>query len=178
MALDEFCEEVATQYQWPQIIVAGDFNFVFDSNRDSLNRVYSNNEATLASTVESQMEERELTDSIHFNGQNAPQFTWRRANCCSRLDHIFVSTGLSSSISNRKTEWYSFGSSYDHASVTIALNKEKGIPRGRGFPKLFHSDINSSVAASWLANQLDEAMAQIPQHWNPHQSHDFIKMIL
>ena len=176
-SLDDFCEAVAEQYQWPQVVIAGDFNFVFDPTRDSLNRQQSQTEATLTSVVANHLEERELVDSALCLEQASPSFTWRRANCCSRLDYILTSTGLSSRISSVQTEWFVFGSSYDHASVTIKFVKEIGIPRGRGYPKLFQADIGSPRDCLWLADRLDEANAQIPQHWNPHQSHEFLKMI-
>ena len=175
---DEFMEEVSSQYSWPHSIIAGDFNFVFNPDVDSLNRQRSAQESTLAALVESFLTERELLDSIcHDRGSNC-NFTWRRANCCSRLDHIFISTGLSSRVQSFETLWYSFGSNYDHATINVKIGDKIGIPRGRGFPKLFKSDINSANNITWIKQQLEDAKLQIPSHWNPHQSHDFLKMIL
>lgn len=127
--------------------------------------------------MESHLDDRQLIDSFP-QGQQNEKFTWRRGNCCSRLDYIFVSTGLSSRITQVNTEWYTFGSNYDHASVTVEIRNKVGIPRGRGFPKLFKSDISSPRSIAWLAAQLEAAKAQIPLHWNPHQIHEFLKMSL
>ena len=176
--LDEFIEEVGASFEWPHIIIAGDFNFVFNVDRDSRNRQTSQNEATLAAMVGSQLEERELQDSAVFDTQDANRFTWRRADCCSRLDYIFMSTGLSCRLRKFQTEWHSFGSTYDHASVTIDLRNRSALPRGKSFPKLFKSDIMTANAIPWLTAQLNEAKLQIPTYWNPHQVHDFLKMTL
>ena len=176
-SIDEFVDDVASQYNWPQVIIAGDFNFVLYPDSDSLNRQSSQAERTLAASVESHLDDRQLIDSFP-QGQQNEKFTWRRGNCCSRLDYIFVSTGLSSRITEVNTEWYTFGSNYDHASVTVEIQNKVGIPRGRGFPKLFKSDISSPRSIAWLAAQLEAAKAQIPLHWNPHQIHEFLKMSL
>ena len=177
-AVDEFMEEVATQYSWPYLVIAGDFNFVFNPNFDSLNRQNSQAEATLATTVEGKLEELELLDSIWLYSQGIDRFTWRRANCCSRLDYIFLSTGLSSIVQSANTEWYMFGSNYDHASVSIKIGKKIGFTRGRSFPKIYKSDIASPRSVAWIAERLEEAKSQIPSHWNPHQVHEFLKMTL
>ena len=176
--IDEFMEDVSMQYGWPQLILAGDFNFVFHPRSDSLNRLSSQNESTLAAYVESNLEERELIDSICFDSLGTDRYTWRRANCCSRLDYIFLSTGLSSQVQCAKTDWYQFGSKYDHASVTVTMGRKTGFSRGRSFPKLYKSDISSPVSVAWVGEQLEQAKRQIPIHWNPHQVHEFLKMTL
>ena len=180
-SLDEFVDDVASQHNWPQIIIAGDFNFVLRPDSDSLNRQSTQAERTLAALVEGHLDDRQLVDSTSQNQQSQQRhelFTWRRGNCCSRLDYVFVSTGLSSRITHVKTEWYSFGSNYDHASVSVEFQNKVGIPRGRSFPKLFKSDISSSRSIAWLVDQIQAAKAQIPVHWNPHQIHEFLKMSL
>ena len=180
-ALDEFVDEVANQYDWPSIVLAGDFNLVFDPNTDSMNRQQSHSEMNLASRVQSKLEERDLVDSLcssQFSVSSIDRFTWRRANCCSRLDYVYVSTSLISRVQAHETQWYSFGSTYDHASVTVKIGSKIEIPRGRSFPKLFKSDIVSPRSVEWIRSQLEEARLQIPNHWNPHQVHDFLKMIL
>ena len=177
-ALDEFCTEVADSYNWPHIIIAGDFNFVFNPNVDALNRQSSQSELALATLVSRLLDEKDLTDSIIFREQAASRFTWRRGICCSRLDYIFVSTGLRSQIDSQIISWHEFGSRYDHAAVSIDIKEKSVIPRGRGYPKLFNSDIRDSRSVIWLLGQLEAAKLQIPTYWNPHQAHDFLKMSL
>ena len=177
-ALDEFVDEVSGQFEWPHIVMAGDFNFVFKPNVDSLNRQTSQSESALSAMVEGHLEERELIDSILFDSHSTDRFTWRRDNCCLRLDYIFVSTGLSGRVQQSITEWYTYGSRYDHASVSVKIGKSNNILRGRSFPKLFKSEISSSNSVPWLIERLEEARAQIPTYWNPHQVHDFLKMTL
>ena len=120
-ALDEFVDEVSEQLEWPHLVITGDFNFVFNPDQDSLNRQFSQNESILAAMVESYLDERECIDCICFNSSDKDRFTWRRANCCSRLDYIFVSAGLSSRIRQFRTDWFVFGSKYDHAAVSIKV---------------------------------------------------------
>ena len=177
-ALDEFCNDIAEASNWPHIVLAGDFNLVFNPNLDSLNRQCTQNESTLAVSVGRSLEEKDLIDSIIFDSLDSNRFTWKRGICCSRLDYIFISTGLSSRVDSFKTSWYKFGSRYDHAAVSIGIKEKSTIPRGRGYPKLFKNDINSPRSRTWLIGQLESAKLQIPNHWNPHQVHDFLKMTL
>ena len=180
-ALDEFVEEVATQYNWPHLVLAGDFNLVFDPNTDSMNRQQSQTESNLAVRIQNKLDDRDLIDSLcssQSRANNINRFTWRRSNCCSRLDYTFVSASLFSRIQAFETKWYSFGSTYDHASVSIKIGNKIEIPRGRSFPKLFKSDIALPRSVEWIRSQLEEARLQVPNHWNPHQIHDFLKVTL
>ena len=180
-ALDEFCDDVAElspTSTWPNVIIAGDFNFVFDPDLDSLNRLNSQNESSLASLVGGYLEEKGMTDCLLYDPQPMNRYTWRRGSCCSRLDYIFASGGLSSRIASCNTEWYAFGSNYDHASVSITIKEKVEIPKGRGYPKLFKNDISSIRSVTWLKARLEESRNQIPNHWNPHQVHEFLKMTI
>ena len=47
--------------------------------------------------------------------------------------------------------------------------------KGRGFPKLFKTDITGEKNKGWIKSQIDFFMRQVPQRWDPHMKLDFLK---
>jgi len=82
------------------IVVSGDFNFVFNPEVDSIGRKQSNQEVKVKNTFDQIMTKFELVDTFRrINGYGG--FTWGRDNpnyMRSRLDHICVSQNLSNSL--------------------------------------------------------------------------------
>jgi exonuclease III len=79
------------QHRFPEYltIAAGDFNVCLN-NTDSINRNKSKTEVNLAESIISNNKITNLVDAyrvIHEKGG----YTWKRGNCCSRLDYIFLS---------------------------------------------------------------------------------------
>ena len=56
----------------------------------------------------------------------------------------------------------------DHALVTLELKLNPPDERGKGFLKLFATDIVTKEAKLWIINALVAAEWDIPDRWNPH----------
>ena len=104
--------------------------------------------------------------------------TWRRGNCLSKLDYVYVSHSLATNIAKAELLWYEFGALFDHAALRVKFQGSSGTLRGRSFPKIFKTDISTEQDKMWLAEQIRHCEAQIPPHWNPHMRLDFIKTTL
>ena len=174
--LDEVIESMVLQNESFESAIIGDFNVVLDRVAGASNRVGSRPEIELASLVTEAMIDRSMVEPVEFQRENS--HTWRRGNCLSKLDYVFLSRALQAKQSRAHLRWYEFGAFYDHASLRVSFRKDLTTMKGRSFPKLFKSDIKLEADRRWLADQLGQIEAQIPQGWDPHTRLDFVKMML
>ena len=175
--LDAVLENLSEQSLDFNIAVAGDFNLVIHPDKGSLNRIGTTTERNLATFVQEAFAHRSLLE-INPKDSQKNFFTWKRGNCFSKLDYIFVSPLLSANIAKSVIKWYEFGSRYDHACVDVLFTAIRVTSRGRSFPKLFKTDIALESDRIWIRDQLKEFVQQLPPHWNPHMQIDFIKTML
>ena len=89
------------------------------------------------------------------------------------MSRSIVANGVTANV-----KWHEFGSRLDHAAVCVKVKPALDTARGRGFPKLFKSDISKEGDRVWLLDQLRISESQIPAHWNPHLRLEFIKTML
>ena len=172
-AIDELCEELTVEGSNYEILVAGDFNAVLDQNEGSSNRMQSTAEKDLVHYIKGEFSQRDLEEPSGFKGH-----TWRRGTCTSKLDYIFVSRSLLYKVATTATQWYLFGSNFDHAAISAQFMASPNTTTGRGFPKIFKSDIANEVDQQWLREQLLQCENQFLPHWTPHMKLDFIKTML
>ncbi len=147
------------------------------SDYNSVNRVTTNQESRLANIVAAELDDRGLKDTIELLDDDCSCYTWRRGICASKLDYIFTTVGLQSSIKSCRTEWFAYGSQFDHAAVSISFDLSAN-KRGRSYPKIFQSDIKDESSSQWIRAQLMQVIDQIPDYWDPHMKYEFIKTML
>ena len=174
--LDNLTDGIISNNGSYEIILSGDFNVVLQANTGALNRIRSNTESELANLIIDAMEHRELIQPLDHMAGNC--YTWRRGNCFSKLDYVYLSRSLANKIVKAETIWHEFGARYDHAALRVQIKNTADTQRGRSFPKVFSSDIASELDRAWLKDQLLQSEAQIPAHWDPHMRLDFIKTML
>jgi len=161
-AIDEFWLEVSIDLH-THVIVAGDFNFVSDPEYFSTNRTSTSAEKRLDAMVQREFSDRGLKDTIDLLDDSCISYTWRRGTCASRLDYIFASTRLHNRITNCESKWFTFGSTFDHATVSVQFDLSENV-KGRSFVKLFSSDIRCKSDEEWLKLQLVTASDQSLPH--------------
>ena len=122
----------------PDMIIAGDFNFVFNELIDCQNRNVSNEEKTLADLVSDNMHSSNLWDLVQAS-QEVCNFTWRREAIRSRIDCIFASDQIASRVSKFTSKWQLIKT--DHAAIVIELAPTAQNVAGRSYPKLSFNDI-------------------------------------
>ena len=178
-SMDTFgIEAVNDENETFETIIAGDFNCVLNPALDAANRAQPMAEQRLVNIIKGEMEDRLLVDSAFKLQPGSNRFTWRRGNCYSKLDYVIVSASLAQKVSQARIDWYVWGSTYDHAMLRVSFDGDNTARRGKGYPKLFKSDISSENSKLWLRDQLLQAKSQIQPHWNPHQAHEFLKLMV
>ena len=175
-SLDEVTSDLLLSNETFDVVVCGDFNVVLDPALGSINRTSSRSEMELAQFVNESMLLRALHEPVTLNQQQC--YTWRRGICLSKLDYVFVSKDLLPMVVSTKINWHEFGSKFDHAAVRVEFKSISEIVKGRGFPKLYQTDIRAEADKQWLAAQLSKCQEQFLNHWNPHQKLEFIKTML
>ena len=122
-----------------------------------------------------------MADRSLFELKSTPgtaPFTWRRGNCFSRLDYVFVNSLLGAHVRSNRIAWYEFGSNFDHACVEATFVSGKSSTRGRSFPKLFKTDIASDLDRDWVKKHIEDTVAQFPGHWDPHMRLEYLKVVI
>ena len=122
----------------PHTIIGGDFNFVFDLQKDKLNGNMKTN-FKCRSTINKWMEESNMQDIWRIKNPHKRQYTWVSNNkppIMCRLDFFLISDNLNGWFKNCDIVP---GYRSDHSCITlnIEVNEET---RGRGFWK-FNSDL-------------------------------------
>ena len=174
---ESFCQEQSINL--PQnhnlfFTVAGDLNCVVQE-WDMQNRTRSRKEMDLAESIVNRMEQCGLYDSVLRSNQGN-NFTWCRDKTFSKLDYIFVCKDILKSIKSYDTVWDLVKS--DHAAISLKINFNSELKRGKSYPKLNASDIKSKNNYEELRKVIVEEIEGFPTHWNPHQRLDYIKMVI
>jgi len=162
-------------YPGTKIIISGDFNFVFSPDIDSIGRIKSKQEVKLSEYVEGMMTRFDLIDtyrSIHKWGG----FTWGKDNPSylrSRLDHILISKSMRTSLVQSYTS--KTPNESDHFIMYSELEMTD-IKFGPGIQRCNSELLNDDEVLRKCQDTLTNELQLIPNHWNPHQTLDFIKM--
>jgi len=168
-----------TKVKFPStnLIISGDFNFVFDKNTDSIGRHFKQQESELSDNVKRMMTRHNLTDSyrsIHKWGG----FTWGRDNpnyIRSRLDHILISNNLTNELIQSYTN--KSPNESDHSLLYIEMdNKETKF--GPGIKRCNSALLDNKDNLNNLLEVLSTHLNNIDTNWDPHQKLDYMKMIL
>ena len=91
---------------------------------------------------------------------------------------MFATPLLTVNSTSAIVKWHDFGAHSDHASVTTSFVMAHKSDKGRGFPKLFKTDITGEKNNGWIKSQIDFFMRQVPQRWDPLIKLDFLKAML
>ena len=174
--LDDITDGIAALNDSYETIICGDFNAVLDPRAGAQNRTRSVAESELSELITDAMDYRELTEPAELTVGNC--YTWRRGNCLSKLDYVFLSRSIANKIVKAEILWYEYGALFDHAALRVQFKGRLDTVRGKSFPKIFKTDIASEVDRAWLNDQLLQSESQILPHWSPHLRLDFIKTML
>ena len=169
----ETVTELAERYDCYNILLAGDFNLIFEA-KEAKNRTHTAQEKRMSNFVKDQARALSLADSW----EKDPLFTWRRPNSdiFSTIDRILF-TRDSLILKSCCTNW-SLGYS-DHAAVTAELRwKEKTLlPRSK-ITRLDPSLTRSEIYSREIVSSFDTMFSTMPQDWNPHLKLEFAKVCI
>jgi len=166
--------EMQTKYPEHLVISAGDYNVCMTEN-DLLNRKRTKTEQLLAENLVENNKIAKLKDAFREK-QPKNGFTWKRGNCYSRLDHIFVSEELIPHVKNAKLDWCLDKS--DHAAVIIEIVEENPTIRGPGIVKLNTKTLEDPIVVREIENEVKQMMDQTDESWNPHAKLEFLKVAI
>jgi exonuclease III len=178
----EFFNEVETwltdmyrKHPSANIIISGDFNFIFDPTKDSIGRNNKAQEQKLANHTIRLMTRLNLIDAYREKHKWGG-FTWGRNNPTymrSRLDHILVSKKIQDNIIQAYTTKTPYES--DHSLVYIELDMQE-TQYGPGIKRCNSDLLNTESVNIRVKSELSNIANEIPKHWNPHQKLDYMKM--
>ena len=134
-------------------IIAGDFNLVFDTKIDALNR--KNNNQKARKVLLQLFEDSMMTDVWRRSNPNTFQFTWHRRkpyDTYARLDYIFVSYGILSEVRSIK---HAPAYKSDHNAVVMEIECNAKFRRGPGFWKLNDSLLENIESLNRLNRAVD-----------------------
>ncbi len=163
--------EVQRAYPESEIVLAVDFNLVLNSG-DSVNRNTSNAELQCRNLVSRSLSRLDLIVSFRLFHPSGG-FTWSRGNCMSRLDMIFVTSGLARGLKISELNW-SFDNS-DHALLKSNFEYKTGIMKGPGLIRINAEILDNELILGQVKDELTRLIEQIPDNWNPHMKLDFVK---
>ena len=171
--LFENLNELSLNHDCVNIIVAGDFNLVFNKS-ETKNRLYNAQEARVATSVKNFISQANLT-SIW---KSKAEFTWNRANsdCFSTIDHVlFCSDHLQ--IKQVRTNWAL--SCSDHAAVEVGFEPigQKETNRTR-ITRLDPTLLKDGVIKAKISDEIRNLLEAAPEGWDPHLKLDFAKMCI
>ena len=158
-----------------EVVVAGDLNLVIDPETDSVNRVASVRENISSVLVRDNLTIMEISDSYREKLKKGG-YTWNRGNIYSRLDYVFCSKLFIASISSAKVDW-TFDKS-DHAAVRILVDLPVLNLKGPGLVRVNADILKIQHVKTEFRNRLIESISEIPEHWDPNQKLEFIKIVI
>ena len=141
-----------------EIIIGGDFNFIFDSKIDCTNEDRNNN-TQVKSIVEEYSEQMMLVDIFRQLHPDERKFTWSRKNpkyTASRIDFFLVNYGLVADA----TANIECAPTTDHDLITLQV-KIDNIKRGRSYWKINNSMLKESSFVNTINEVIDEAKFNI-----------------
>lgn len=166
----EFLTEV-DKFQNPNIIIAGDFNLVFDTSLDRAGSSEYNHPNSL-SVLCNFMENMELNDIWRIRNPDLQRYSCHKKNSLqfSRIDFFLVSSSLVQSVNSTGIK-PSFCSDHSIISLELKLNSS----RGPGFWKFNTSLLEDPEHNNRVQNAIDDAKANY-QHESPALCWEMIKM--
>ena len=164
------------QHKFPKYrtIAAGDYNACMNLN-DSLNRQRTNVEKLLSETINNNNKITNLVDAYRITNKEGG-FTWKRGNCYSRLDYIFISPSLTQQLVSAVQDW-TFESS-DHAAVILTLRCKETQIKGPGIVKVNTTILNNPEVTRQIEEEIIKMMNQTDDSWNPHLILEFFKVAI
>jgi len=164
------------QQRYPDFdtIYAGDLNICVSKVSDSLNRNRTKSEDLLSELIVENNKVVEVTDAYRAI-KKKDGYTWRRGECYSRLDYVFMSKSIKHRIASAATDW-AFDSS-DHAAVLVELFTSES-PRGPGLTKVNNGILKDPEISKKIGLEIEEMMSQSDPDWNPHTKLEFLKVCI
>ena len=159
----------------PELIMAGDFNFVFDGNVDCQNRKVTNDERKLADLVSAKLYDHNLWDLVQAS-QDINNFTWRQDTIRSKIDYFFATGQIAGSVGRFYNKWHLLKT--DHAAIIIELVQTTQNFAGRSYPKLSFNDIKEGVDREFIRKSIVTAKENIIDGWSPHEKLEFVKLMI
>ncbi len=173
--IENWIQEEIASYPSINIIISGDFNFIFDPNVDSVGRQYKKQEAKVAEMVKRIMTRLNLKDSYREKHKWGG-FTWGRNSPMyirSRLDHILIDANLTNDVIQCMTTRTPYES--DHSLLYVEINMDE-LKFGPGIKRCNADLLNDEIILKRVKENLKEIEREIPNHWNAHQQLDYMKM--
>ncbi len=167
-------EILRMQQNYPDFdtIYTGDINTCLTAD-DCLNRNRPKIEETLSTMIQENNKVIEVKDA--YRSKNPTEgFTWRRGECYSRLDYVFLSKALISKVSKTKIDW-AFEKS-DHAALIVELFDDDTPTQGPGLIKINVKILDDPVVTKKIESEITEMMNQTDISWNSHARLEFLKV--
>ena len=159
----------------PEIILAGDFNFVFDEDIDCQNRNVSKDERALAKYVSGKLYELELWDLVQ-SSQEVSNYTWRREAIRSRIDYVFGTNAIAGKVNSFYCKWQLVKT--DHAAIVVELSQSSKLFTGRSYPKLSFGDIKEIKDREYIRSVIKDAIENCLHEWTPHNRLEYVKLMV
>jgi len=175
---DQLYEKIIQfQQNYPEYhtIFAGDLNTCLSKREDSLNRNQSKNEEIIMNLIVENNKVINVVDAYRRTEPNSG-YTWKRGDCYSRLDYIFVSNGISHRISVSKLDW-AFESS-DHAALLTDILVEDTPKKGPGLIKLNTKILENAEVTKKIGEEIEDMISQTDKSWNPHTKLEFLNVCI
>ena len=166
--------EVQSEYSDHLTLCGGDFNVCL-YDEDKLNRNITPHERELAKTIIDNNKVVNLVDSFRAKHKKGG-FSWMRGMIYSRLDYIFVSKEVISSLSTSTVDW-AFETS-DHAAVKSSFAFKEAPVRGPGIVKVNVKILANPDIAEKIGKEITEQMNQTDNLWDPHSKLEFLKVTI
>jgi exonuclease III len=173
--LGNHIQNLITNYNTTNIYICGDFNVVLNHNIDSVGRNQTNNEKLVVDQIKRLMTQHNLIDSYRVTNKWGG-FTWGRDNPSylrSRLDIILIPKINTKDI--KTVEVNATPKESDHSWLTLAIHDDE-IPFGKGILRCNSTLLNDQQIKQNISDQLQISIEEMPDHWNPHQRLDFLKV--
>jgi exonuclease III len=174
---DNLYEEILKfQQNYPEFdtIYTGDINTCLTSG-DCLNRNRTKVEEALSTLIQENNKVINVLDAFRAVNPTGG-YTWKRNNCYSRLDYVFLSKSMKSKIVNVKIDW-AYETS-DHAALIINLKEEAMPNQGPGLAKINTKILEDPEVSNQIEKEIVDMMSQTDNSWNPHLKLEFLKVCI
>jgi exonuclease III len=164
------------QQAYPEFdtICTGDINTCL-TDEDCLNRNRTKIEENLSTLITDNNKVIEVKDAYRKLNPKGGH-TWKRGECYSRLDYIFLSNHLFNKITKTELDW-AFEKS-DHAALLIYLKEDIKTKQGPGLPKINTKILEDPVVTMEIGNEILTMLNQMEDSWNPHAKLEFLKVCI
>ncbi len=172
--ISEEIEYFEEKYPLTNLVISGDYNFVFSNDLDSIGRNQSKQEKKVVDFFENLSYKYNLADSFR-NLNKFGGFTWGKNNpkyLRSRLDHIFVSSTLLGCLISSCVTYKVNESDHNMVISEFALDQ---FQYGPGIIRANSSLLEVAEIKANVEVQIVQVINDMPSNWNPHQRLDFFK---